>query len=201
MLYPPKSFKMVDRKGKVVYTISENNESNLYLSERLSKYYRKMKNPLLPIPLDDITDDEDSTVFQVEIKNKELTGPIQMIEKVLNKENTSTHSLSEICQDLAETFIDIGITYNLVHLESIIKGLIRRKSNILEYPDWSRNGDFEDVCIIPVSNGLKSNPSALVSLSYGYLRQQLISPELYEKNAPSHLDALFARNLNEYIND
>lgn len=199
--YFTKSFKMVDRKGKVVYTISEDNDSNLYLSDRLSRYYRKMKNPLMPIPLDDVTDDEDSTVFQVEIKNKELTGPIKMIEKVLNKENTSNHTLSEICQELAETFIDIGITDNLVHLEAIIKGLIRKKSNILEYPDWSRNGDLDDVCVIPVSNGLKSNPSALVSLSYGYLRQQLISPELYEKTAPSHLDALFVRNLNEYVND
>ena len=59
--------------------------------------------------------------------------------------------------------------------------------------------DPEDVCVVPVNNGLKNNPSALVSLSYGYLRQQLISPELYEKNAPSHLDALFVRDLSNYI--
>jgi hypothetical protein len=122
-----------------------------------------------------------------------------MIEKILNKENTSTHTLSEICQKLAESFIDIGIQINLVHIETIIKGLIRKKSNVLEYPDWSRNGDPDDVCVVPVNNGLKNNPSALVSLSYGYLRQQLISPELYEKDAPSHLDALFVRDLNRYI--
>ena len=118
---------------------------------------------------------------------------------ILNKESTSSHSLYEICQILAEGFIDIGIQINLVHIETIIKGLIRQRSNILEYPDWSRNGDPEDVCVVPVNNGLKNNPSALVSLSYGYLRQQLISPELYEKNAPSHLDALFVRDLSNYI--
>jgi hypothetical protein len=196
-----KNFRMIDRKGNVVYNIAEDNGSNIYLSDRLTKYYRRMKNPRLPIPLDAITDGDDTTIFQVEIKNKELTEPLKMIEKVLNKENTSSHSLSEICQKLAESFIDIGIQINLVHIETIIKGLIRRKSNILKYPDWSRNGDPDDVCVVPVNNGLKNNPSALVSLSYGYLRQQLISPELYEKDAPSHLDALFVRDLSNYIVD
>ena len=197
--YYTKSFRMVDVKGKTVYTIAEDNGSNIYLSDKLAKYYRRLKNPLAPIPLDAVTDDNDSVVFQVEIKNKELTEPIKMIERILNKESTSSHSLSEICQILAEGFIDIGIQINLVHIETIIKGLIRKRSNILEYPDWSRNGDPEDVCVVPVNNGLKNNPSALVSLSYGYLRQQLISPELYEKNAPSHLDALFVRDLSNYI--
>ena len=197
--YYTKSFRMVDVKGKTVYTIAEDNGSNIYLSDKLAKYYRRLKNPLAPIPLDAVTDDNDSVVFQVEIKNKELTEPIKMIERILNKESTSSHSLSEICQILAEGFIDIGIQINLVHIETIIKGLIRKRSNILEYPDWSRNGDPDDVCVVPVNNGLKNNPSALVSLSYGYLRQQLISPELYEKNAPSHLDALFVRDLSNYI--
>ena len=197
--YYVKNFKIVDKKGKVVYTIMEDNESNLYMSERLSKIYKKMKNKNTPISLENVVDDEDSIIFQVEIKNKELTEPIKLIEKILNKKNTSTNTLSDICQMLAEGFIDIGIQINLVHIESIVKGLIRKKSNILEYPDWSRNGDHDDVCVLPVNSGLKNNPSPLVSLSYGYLRQQLVSPELYEKNAPSHLDALFTRQLSNYI--
>lgn len=199
--YYTKSFRMVDAKGDTVYTIAEDNGSSLYLSDSLVKYYTKMKNPNLPIPLENITDDDDSVLFQVEIKNKELTEPIRMIERILNKENTSKHSLSEICQKLAESFIDIGIRINLVHIETIIKGLIRKKSNILEYPDWSLNGDPDDVQILTVNTGLKSNPSALVSLSYGYLKQQLIGPELYEKSAPSHLDARFVRRPSDYIVD
>ena len=43
------------------------------------------------------------------------------------------------------------------------------------------------------------NPSALVSMPYGYLRKQLLSTELYEKSAPSHLDALFISNLSDYL--
>lgn len=197
--YYVKNFKVVDRKGKMVYNIAEDNESNLYMSERLTKVFKRLKNKATPIPLENIVDDDDSTIFVVEIKNKELTEPIKIIEKILNKDNTSKSTLSDICQLLAENFIDIGINLDLVHIETIVKGLIRKKSNILEYPDWSRNGDPDDYCILPVNSGLKNNPSPLVSLSYGYIRQQLISPELYEKEAPSHLDALFTRQLSKYI--
>lgn len=197
--YYTKSFKVVDKKGKVIYNISEDHESNLYLSEQLIKYYKKLRLKVSPIPLDSF--DEDDAIFIVEIKNKELTEPIKAVERVLNKENTSKNSLSEVCQMMTRNFIDIGIEINLVHLEAILKGLIRKKSNVLEYPDWSRNGDPEDYCIVPVSNGLKNNPSPLVSLSYGYIRQQLISPELYEKDAPSHLDALFVRDLANYLEE
>lgn len=197
--YYVKTFKIVDKKGKVIYNIVENNESNLYMSERLTKLYKKLKKKDSYIPLESIVDDDDSTIFVVEIKNKELTEPIRLIEKILNKKNTSSNTLSDICQMLAESFIDIGIMINLVHIETIVKGLIRKKSNILEYPDWSRNGDPDDYQVIPVNGGLKNNPSPLVSLSYGYIRQQLVSPELYEKNAASHLDALFVRDLSNYI--
>ena len=197
--YYVKRFKIVNRKGEVFYNISENNGSNLYMSELLMNIYKKLKVKTSPIPLDEFIDDEDAVLFVVEIKNKELTEPIKAIERVLNKKNTATNSLSEICQMLAERFIEIGIIVNLVHIETTVKGLIRKKSNILEYPDWSRNGDPNDYMIIPVDSGLRNNPSALVSLSYGYIRSQLISPEFYEKTAPSHLDALFVRDLSKYI--
>lgn len=197
--YFVKHFKIVNRKGEVFYNVSENNGSNLYMSELLTSIYKKLKVKTSPIPLDEFIDDEDAVLFVVEIKNKELTEPIKAIERVLNKKNTATNSLSEICQMLAERFIEIGIIVNLVHIETTVKGLIRKKSNILEYPDWSRNGDPNDYMILPVDSGLRNNPSALVSLSYGYIRSQLISPEFYEKTKPSHLDALFVRDLSKYI--
>ena len=160
-----------------------------------------MKNPSKPIPLDDIIDDENSVIFQVEITSRGLTGPLKMIESVLSKENTNTKSVSEICQQLAQTFIDIGIKNNLVHLEVILRALIRKKSNILEVPDWSRNGDPDDVTVLTIRTGLQNNPSPLVSLTYGYIKQQVTSPEFYEKKAPSHLDALYVRDLANYIDD
>ena len=197
--YFVKQFKIVNRKGDILYNIAEDHGSNLYMSDLLSTIYKRLKVKNAPIPLDDIIDDDDTVLFMVEIKSKELTDPIKIIERILNKKNTSSNSLSAICQMLAESFIDIGIIVNLVHIETTVKGLIRKKSNLLEYPDWSRNGDPNDYTILSVDSGLRNNPSPLVSISYGYVRQQLVSPEFYEKNAPSHLDALFVRDLHRYI--
>lgn len=192
-------FDIVDRFSHKLYHVAEDNQSKLYFSEALSIYYRKMRNKNLPIPLDDIVDADDSVLFGIETKSKELTDPIRMVEHVLSKKNTSEHTLSEICQMMAESFMEFGVYVNLVHLETIIRALVRKKSNVHEYPDWSRNGDPDDYTVLTIDAGFKKNPSAIVAMSYGYLRQLLTSPDLYEKSAPSHLDALFARNLNEYI--
>lgn len=198
--YYVKNFKIINAGGENLYNISEDNGSNIYLSDTLTSYYKKLKNPHAPISLNKITDeDEDAVLFQVEISNKELTGPIKALKRILNKENTSSHTVSEITEMLVQEFINIDIKINFVHIEAILRAFIRKKSNILEYPDWSRNGDPDDARVVSINDGLKKNPSALVSLSYGYFKQQLTSPDLYEKTGASHLDALFVRNLSKYI--
>ena len=102
---------------------------------------------------------------------------------------------------MAENKIDAGINFNLVHDEMIIRQLIRKKSNDMEFPDWSANGDLEDYQILRLNDALFKNPSPVVLLSYGYLRKQLLSPELYQKTAPSHLDPLFIANLSSVIDE
>jgi hypothetical protein len=93
----------------------------------------------------------------------------------------------------------MNIKYDFVHAECIIRTLIRKKSNELEFPDWSRAGDPNDWKLMRMDAALFSNPSALVSMAYGDLRRQLLAPELYKKTAPSHLDALFVSNLSKYV--
>ena len=83
----------------------------------------------------------------------------------------------------------------------VIRSIIRKKSNILEYPDFSAAGNPNDWQIIRLNDALYYNPSCLVSMPYGYLRKQLLSTELYEKTAPSHLDALFVSDLAKYLPD
>lgn len=195
-----KEFQIVDAGGKTIYHIAEENGLSLYLSDQLYSAYKNSKDKNKLIPLDAFDGDEDMVLFVVEIKNKELNEPIKLVEKILNrKDQMGAQTLSDVCQLLAESFMSIGIHLNLVHLECIVRGLVRKKSNPLEFPDWSRNGDHNDYMVTQVNAGLFNNPSALVSLTYGYIRKQLISPELYEKEAPSHLDALFARQLSKYI--
>lgn len=197
--YYTNKFRIIDTSGKVIYNIAEENDANMYLSDQLLAIYKKMKDKSKPISLDNFDSDGD-ILFTVEIKNKELTEPVKMIQKILNSnDKLGAKSLSDVCQIFAETLISMGSKYDLVHAESIIRGLLRKKTNDLEFPDWTNKGDHNDYQIMRVNMALFKNPSALVSIAYGDLRRQLISAELYEKSAPSHLDTLFTSVPSNYI--
>lgn len=192
-------FHVVNLAGKTIYHVGEEHGASMYLSDQLLALYRKTKDKSKPISLDNFDSDGD-VLFTVEIKNKELTDPIKVIQKLINSnDRLGTKSISELCQAFAENLISIGIKYDLVHAECVVRSLLRKKSNELEFPDWSRAGDPNDFQIMRLNKALFKNPSAIVSLSYGFLRKQLISPELYSKSAPSHLDTLFVSKLSDYI--
>ena len=200
--YFVEEFDVIDDTKKVLYHIAENNGAKLYLSETLVSRYKSAKSKKLSdsciIALDDIDDDEN--LFTIEVKNQELTDPIKIFEGILNrKDHMGCRTISDLCQKFAESLISLGTTYDLVHMEMVIRSIIRKKSNFLEYPDFSAAGNPYDCQIIPQNDALYYNPSALVSMPYGYLRKQLLSTELYEKSAPSHLDALFISDLAHYL--
>ena len=156
-----------------------------------------MKNSEPIFSLDEI---DDETLFTIEVKNKELTEPLKIFTKVLNThEHMGATNLSDLCQIFAEKLILMGIKYELVHAEMIIRSLIRKKSNILEFPDFGMGGNLNDYQILKLDEAQLYNPSALVSMPYGYLRRQLLSTELYEKTQTGALDALYVSDLSKYI--
>ena len=194
-----KSFKLIDDSGKTIYNITEDNTSNMYLTDQLLNLYKKAKDKSKPISLESF-DTDTSVLFTIEIKNKELTESTKVVQKIFNSNDKfGARTISEICQVMAENFINIGISHDFVHSESILRSLIRKKSNELEFPDWSRGGDHDDYQVLRLNSALFKNPSVLISLSYGDIRRQLISPELYQKTAASHVDSLFTSQLSKYI--
>lgn len=196
--YYVKSFNVIDANGEVLYHIEEENDANMYLSKNMVALYKSLKDKTKPINLEDI--DPEDALFTVEIKNKELTEPIKIMKKILNSKNHyGATNISGLCQVFVESLMDIGISYDLVHAECIIRALIRKKSNILEFPDWSKNADPNDWQILTIDDALFDNPSVIVSISTNYLRKKLLSTSLYQKTAPSHLDPLCVVHLSDYI--
>lgn len=196
--YYTKGFKVIDNDGNTIYNIVEENDSKMYLCDQLIHAYKKNKKDL--ISLEAINDEE--ALFFIEVKSKELTEPIKVFNKLLNtNEHGGAKNISELCQLYAEALISMGLKYHLVHYETIIRALVRKKSNVLEYPDFTRAGDPNDWTLVRLDYGLQHHPSAMVSLPYGYLRKQLLSTELYKKKSASHLDPLYTRNLAEYLTE
>lgn len=195
------SFSVVDENSKTIFNVQEESGAKLYLTDQILNLWKKLKDKKKPISLD-IFDDDSVVLFNVEIKNKELTKPIKNINKLLNtNDKVGCKTLDEVCQMLARMKLEAGIKYDFVHSEMMIRELLRKKSNEMEFPDFSFNGDWDDYVILRLNDALFKNPSPTISLSYGYLRKQLLSPEFYEKSATSHLDPLFVENLSEVLID
>lgn len=196
------SFDILDSTGNLFRKIEELSGAKFYLNDRLIAMYKqkiRTRNPEPVFSLDDIDDDE--MLFTIEVKNKELTEPLKIFTKILNThDHLGAKSISDICQIFAEKLIQLGIKYELVHAEMIIRSLLRKKSNILEFPEFGLNGNLKDYQILKLDEAQMYHPSALMSMPYGYLKKQLLSVDLYEKTQPGPLDALYVSDLSTYVN-
>lgn len=194
-------FNVLDFSGKILYPIREESGAKLYLSDQLVALVQKQKDRSKPISLDSF-DDDTSVLFNVEVKSQELTRPIKNINRLLNtNDRMGCTTIDEVLQTMAEQQLEADIKYNFVHMEMMIRALIRKGSNVYEEPDFGPNGDPNDYVILRLNDALFKNPSPVISLSYGYLKKQLLSPEFYEKSSNSHLDPLFVSKLSEVIPD
>lgn len=194
------SFYLVDYNGEVKAEIREQNGFNMYLSNEMVKLWKQFKEK--PIPLAMFDDDEDSTVlFNIEIKSKAITQSLQQITAALDSKDHlgCTHDIDGLCQKFGRIMIDAGIMYNFVHHEMIIRSLMRKADNELEYPDFGPNDDHENYTILRLTSSLSKSPSPMIRLSTGWLKKSLIGTALYKASAPSHLDAFFVPVLADVI--
>ena len=189
--------------GEIIH-IEEQNGSRMYFSDEMVSFYKSIpparRNK--PIAIADL-ENSVSVLFNVEIKNDELTEPLRIIKGILNTNNhAGATTIDELCQKTAEFYLDtVNLGYDLVHCEMVIRGLIRKQSVSTERPDFGPGGDHNDCQIMTINAALFDNPSATTSMSYCYFRRQLASAEFWKKSAPGHADAMFVPKLNDILVD
>lgn len=200
IFYYTKKFDVVDADGVILAHIEEQNGANLYLTDTMVALYNKAKDKTAPISVMDIDDSE--SLFVVEVSSKEVMGPIKLIRSILtNNSHGGAKNLDELHQIFAASMMSVGIKYDFVHGECILRSIIRKKSDITQFPDWGRNGDHSDYQIIQIHSALMNNPSPLIRLSAGYMKSQLQSTDLYKVSGASHIDAFFVEQLSDVISD
>ena len=196
-------FKIVDDKHQELYNVAEVNNLKLYMSPGTAELYKKYSTKRnTAIPLDEFEDIESGIIFSVDVRSAETTEPTKILKKLLNtKDKVGCTTIDEICQKFAELKIESGHPYNCVHHEMIVRGMLRKRSNKYEEPYFGPGCNPEDYQILSINDSLFDSPSPLVSLNYGYLKKQLLSPNLYKKHAASHLDPMFAPILADIMID
>lgn len=193
----------VRKKGdKENFMIEEANNSILYISNymmRLLKRDKKKKRnkeskAYYEIPFNII--DEDTSLFLIEIRNNGSTKPLYQIMDLLdNKEHNGCETIDEMCNMITDLLIESHIDVPSVHSEILFHPLIRKADNILERPDFNNYGANDNYVVLTVKSALENHPSALVGISFQYLKRQLSKPQTYEKKAKSFLDPFFKKDI------
>lgn len=145
----------------------------------------------LYMELEDVNPEE--FIFLVDVTNNELTKPMKEIQKVLNsKAHEGCNSYEEMVNKMLDLMIASKLDAMNIHAEMIIRELVRRKSNVLRRPDFSKMVMSRDVELMTINSALKKNPSITTSLSTPYLKDQLVNlTETFVKTATSVFDPLF----------
>lgn len=198
IFYYIREFKVIDSNNACRYHIAEEHGSKMYLTDQILSIYKKPQYKNTPIPFDEF--DDASVLFTLEIKNEELDETFRSLNSLLDtKDMLGCKTYNDLVIKMADIMMDGGIANNFVHNEMIIRGMLRKKSNLHEFPDFGKDRDVNDIQIMRVGGALIDSASPLLSLTAKYLKKQLLSPEFTKKNAPSYIDPLFIPQLSSII--
>lgn len=178
------------KRGSVRYWESQM-EKKLFISPYLEELMRtavKDDEGTITIPFKDMEFNE--PLFFIEIENNELATHLNNILRLIDhNEHLDVENKEEMLQKFLELLNDSGININAVHIENVVRELIRRVDDITERPDFSV--ESPPYQILRVSNAIMHSNSIVISLSFEKIKKQLYEPETYRKIAPSFLDELF----------
>lgn len=148
----------------------------------------------------------DSPVFQFNLENNELTSSLQSIidlietadhpdpyEKDEKGKPIKIDDVDVLANKFLQLLSDGDIYLASVHMELIIRELVRSKKDHSSRPERFDNKDDEDegYDILKISDGIFESKSPSVSLSFEHIKKQIQSPSLYYKNGESILDVLY----------
>ena len=124
--------------------------------------------------------------------NKEFAKSINEIEVILDNKSHLINSddIFEIFKVFLSKIKENHITINSVHLEAILKNLVRKKHNKSEYFNFADPGD-DEYTVLTVKSALVNHPSVTVSLSFERILSQLKNPETYFKDNTSKFDKFY----------
>lgn len=183
-------FYITDEDGEVLYEIKEKNDSVFTVTDYMyklmqnSKYQINKKNVLIPM-----RDLEEDSLFSIDINNAELNKTLNLMKDLLEKED---HQDCTTVDDLLAKFnrllIDGGIDIHVVHMEVIIRNLMRSLEDSTRLPDYEIDEPYQ---IYTVKKALMRHPSPLVSIAFERVKEQIKGVLLYRKRGNSMFDKLF----------
>lgn len=194
-------FNVLDKHSNLLYTVEEESGANIYIigiMETILKSYKpKDRTSMIVNIYDDGIMEADEPLFMIEVASAQANDAANKVSKLLKtKDKCGCQTYEDLLYALIDTYLGSGLEMNFAHFEVMIRTLLRKASNEMEYPDFTENGDPNDYSILSLSDSLYRSPSPTISLRSSNLKKQFIDAGLYsgDKMKPSHLDVFFAEN-------
>ena len=129
-------------------------------------------------------------VFYIDIANDGLSAVLNDIIALIDKkERLGTQTYNEMVVKFVELCNDSGVIINAVHLELIIRELIKDVNDILQRPDFSvKDPDYQ---LLRLSDSILNSNSIITSISFERFKEQIYKAKSYRKNGTSPLDNFF----------
>jgi hypothetical protein len=181
------------------YVIKDDEGAQLYLTNGIYKSYRKRlklgeydDEGFVSIPAKELIGktEESYTMFFVKLKNDELSKPLRDLKGFIEKgKELPVDNVSDLITQVRYLMKCGGIKVESVHIECLLRNVIRDADDITQLPDWENN----DVRyrITSIHNGIMMSSSVINSLTFERLNQQLREPITYRKTGTCFTDILF----------
>lgn len=179
-----------DKKNKQV--VLPEDDTVLLLAPYMSELYRSKDDSLeeLDIPIKSIGNLASTTLFLTDIVNNDLTTTFKDSHRLLEtKDGVGRKTYSQLLEAQIEILDSTGLHLPAVHIECIIRNMVRSNVDSIKLPDWRipNNVAYE---IYPVISAIKQL-GVITSLSFQEFEDQIKRPSTYKKTGSSSMDYLF----------
>ena len=136
-----------------------------------------------------ISPTQDSTVFHVPVTNTDLSEALHRIFGLIEREDlTNLHTAYE---QFSELLTRSELQTPSVHIEIILRAMIRSAADTMARPDFSVSPDEPAYTILKLKPAIIMSPSVTNSLAFERVKAQLTSTDILRKTQSSAIDALF----------
>ena len=171
-------FTVVTKGEEREYTFQE----NLYLSNEVEEMHTTGD---IEFSADDL---KANVAFTLILQNHEANHNLHQIINILEKaDHGGCTDINSMVSKAIELMIEAGIHSNSVHLETIIRPLIRMR-NLIDRPDFNQANIDYMICTLQQAN---INSSLGVSLVFERHKQQLSNINVFDRTSNSMLDCLY----------
>lgn len=137
--------------------------------------------------------DTNMPLFNSIILTEEVSVYLKTISGIINSTNTRKFtSVSAMISSICEIVIKsgIGITSNMVHIETIVRSLMRAKDSKIKRPNFSKDSPSHEYSFVMLNESIiKQN--IFTGIAFEALKRQFVDIDMFQKTEAGVLDPWF----------